>query len=108
MSSPIPLHARNLGLAALLAAALAAAPPAARRPARSRTRASPSEQHDYDRAVVEYTKALQENPDDRTLRLALDRGEAARVAGALPARAAAGGHREVRGGAGRAADRRAS
>src|SRR4051812_5313274 len=28
---------------------------------------------DYDRAVVEYTKALREHPDDKTTRLALDR-----------------------------------
>ncbi len=28
---------------------------------------------DFDRAVVEYTKALRENPDDKTARLALDR-----------------------------------
>jgi general secretion pathway protein D len=29
--------------------------------------------HDYDRAVVEYTKALRANPDNRNARLALDR-----------------------------------
>ena len=31
------------------------------------------QQQDYDRAVVEYTRALKEHPDDRDVRLALDR-----------------------------------
>ena len=31
------------------------------------------QQQDYDRAVVEYTQALKERPDDKEARLALDR-----------------------------------
>ena len=38
---------------------------------------------DYDRAVVDYTKAVRENPGDRTAQLALDRARVRAVAGTL-------------------------
>lgn len=54
-----------------LAAALIAAGCAAASPYRIGERAERAQ--DFDRAVVEYTKAVRAHPDDRTARLALDR-----------------------------------
>ena len=64
MSSPIPLRARNARLAVVLAAMLAAAACATTSALKDARLAE--EQQDYDRAVVEYAKALKEKPDDRT------------------------------------------
>lgn len=56
---------------AMLAAALVAGGCASASPYRLGERAERSQ--DFDRAVVEYTKAVRAHPDDRTARLALDR-----------------------------------
>jgi len=69
MSSPIPLRARNVWLAVLLAAAFAAGACATTSALKDARIAE--EQQDYDRAVLAYSKALKENPEDRTVRLAL-------------------------------------
>jgi general secretion pathway protein D len=56
--------------AAALAIALLSACATSREFERGRTA---EQQHDYDRAVVEYTRALKERPDDKNVRYALDR-----------------------------------
>ena len=68
MSSPIPLRARSRWLAAPLLAALAAGPACATNQTLHNAQLAESQQ-DYDRAVIEYGKALKEKPDDRALRL---------------------------------------
>ena len=75
MSRPMaPLRAdalRPLSLSLCLALALVAAACATASPYRLGERAERAQ--DFDRAVVEYTKAVRSRPDDRTARLALDR-----------------------------------
>jgi len=67
---PVRLSSRAARVAACLAAALLAgcATSGAWRAGQRAERAE-----DYDRAVVEYTKAIRERPEDRSTRLALDR-----------------------------------
>lgn len=72
MSLPIPPHARNYLAAVALLAAVAAG--CATSHALKNARLAEQAQ-DYDRAVVEYGKALREHPDDRTVRLQLDRAK---------------------------------
>lgn len=62
---------RLLSASMCLAAALAAGACATSSPYRMGERAERAQ--DFDRAVVEYTKAVRARPDDRTARLALDR-----------------------------------
>jgi general secretion pathway protein D len=62
---------RLLSVSMCLAAALAAGACATSSPYRMGERAERAQ--DFDRAVVEYTKAVRARPDDRTARLALDR-----------------------------------
>ena len=57
-----------------------------------------------DRAVVEYTKAVREDPSDRTAKLSLDRAKL-RASNALRARTAARRQQPVRGGAARVSTR---
>src|SRR5512139_2964333 len=63
---------RQTALSAALAATLAAC---ASGGAFVRAGQQAEQLQDYDRAIVEYTKALKENPDDRNARLALDRAK---------------------------------
>jgi general secretion pathway protein D len=72
MLSPHP-HARNArcGAAASLLLCLAAAGCASSAALRHGREAE--RRQDYDRAVIEYTKAVRQRPDDTTARLALDR-----------------------------------
>ncbi|MEO8078033.1 MAG: secretin N-terminal domain-containing protein [Acidobacteriota bacterium] len=65
------LTRRFLAACAALAAAVALGGCATTSPVRLGERAEQAQ--DYDRAVVEYTKAARANPDDRNTRLALDR-----------------------------------
>jgi general secretion pathway protein D len=62
---------RPLTVSVCLAAALVAGACATASPYRTGERAERAQ--DFDRAVVEYTKAVRARPDDRTARLALDR-----------------------------------
>ena len=62
---------RLLSISICLAAALAASACATSSPYRMGERAERAQE--FDRAVVEYTKAVRARPDDRTARLALDR-----------------------------------
>ena len=51
---------------------------------------------DYDRAVIEYTRAAQEKPNDRNVTLGARSREAARVGDAFLARPPARRHRQAR------------
>ena len=64
-------RARAFVASSTLAAALLAGGCASSSPFRAGQRAEDAQ--DYDRAVVEYTKAVRAKPDDRTTRLTLDR-----------------------------------
>ena len=64
----VRLSLARAGLAVLLIGAGACASPGPMRLGEQAERRS-----DYDRAVVEYTNALRENPDNRTARMSLDR-----------------------------------
>jgi general secretion pathway protein D len=72
MSSPIPLRARSRLLALSIVAVLVAG--CATSHALKNAKLAEQAQ-DYDRAVLEYGKALRERPDDRTVRLQLDRAK---------------------------------
>ena len=53
---------------------------------RAQPRPDAEQQQDYDRAVVEYTRALKEHPDDQDAQAGARTRQAARLAGSLPAR----------------------
>jgi general secretion pathway protein D len=71
MALPRAEHVRTVAAWASLAASLLAAGCATSSTFRTGERAERA--HDYDLAVVEYTKAMRANPGDRTIRLVLDR-----------------------------------
>ena len=69
--APHRVESLRLRTAACLVSVLLLAGCAAKSPYHEGQRAERTQ--DYDRAVVEYTKAVRENPDDKTARVALDR-----------------------------------
>ena len=73
MLSPMPVGAERRLL--LVLGLRPSWPAAAPRPRRSRRGRDAEQRQDYDRAVVEYTKALRLKPDDAEARLALERAK---------------------------------